>query len=101
MKYEEAIKKLGKKWGHDLTDKEERKLLEKVGKPIFITHFPKEMKAFYMKIDKDDPRTALGVDLLVPGIGEISGGAERISDHKEMLDAIKRFKLKKKDSRGI
>ena len=96
MTYKEAIKKLGKKWGHDLTDKEERKLIAKIGKPVFLTHFPRDMKAFYMKPAKD-PKTVLGVDLLLPGVGEVIGGSERISDEKELLESLKLFKLKKKD----
>ena len=96
MTYKEAIKKLGKKWGHDLTDKEERKLIAKIGAPVFLTHFPRDMKAFYMKPAKD-PKTVLGVDLLIPGVGEVIGGSERISDEKELLESLKLFKLKKKD----
>jgi asparaginyl-tRNA synthetase len=97
MKYEEAIKKLGKEWGHDLTDDEERKLVAEIGKPVFITHFPREMKAFYMKVDKEDPRTVLASDLLIPGVGETTGGSERISDVDELLESLKLFKLDKKD----
>jgi asparaginyl-tRNA synthetase len=97
MTYEEAIKKLGEKWGYDLTDEDERKLVAEAGKPIFLTHFPREMKAFYMKVDSKDPRVVLGADLLMPGVGETIGSSERISDPKELLESLKLFGLKEKD----
>lgn len=92
--YEEAIKKLGQKWGYDLTDEDERKLVAEFGKPVFLTHFPREMKAFYMKVDSKDPRVVLGADLLIPGVGETTGGSERISDPKELEDSLKIFGMK-------
>jgi asparaginyl-tRNA synthetase len=96
--YKEAIKMLGKEWGYDITDKEERDLVEKLGsKPVFITSFPRDMKAFYMKVDPEDSKTVLAADLLMPGIGEVVGGSERISDMKELLDSLKLFKLDRKD----
>jgi asparaginyl-tRNA synthetase len=97
LKYADALKKLGKKWGYDLTDKDERELVSQFGKPVFLTHFPRDMKAFYMKPDPKEPKTVLGVDLLAPGIGEISGGSERIVDEKELLKSLKIFKLKEED----
>jgi asparaginyl-tRNA synthetase len=95
--YEEAIKKLGQKWGHDLTDEDERKLAAEAGKPVFLTHFPREMKAFYMKVDPKDPRVVLAADLLIPGVGEAIGASERIFDLQELEDSLKLFKLKKED----
>jgi len=97
MTYEETIKELGKPWGYDLTDKDERELVAKYGKPIFLTRFPREMKAFYMKVDPKDPRVVLGVDLLMPGVGETTGGSERISDPKELEESLKLFGLKRED----
>jgi asparaginyl-tRNA synthetase len=97
IKYADAIKKLGKKWGYDLTDKDERELVSQFGRPVFLTHFPREMKAFYMKPDAKDPKAVLGADLLAPGIGEISGGSERIADEKELLKSMKIYKLKPAD----
>lgn len=93
IKYTEAIKKLGKKWGYDLTDEDEKKLIEDAGKPVFLTHFPRELKAFYMKVDPRDKKVVLGADLLIPGIGEIIGSSERIVDAKELQDSLKIFKL--------
>jgi asparaginyl-tRNA synthetase len=96
--YAEAIKKLGKKHGHDITDKEERELVEMLGgKPVFLTHFPRDMKAFYMRPDPKDPKMVLAADLLIPGVGEVTGSSERILTVKDLLDSIKLFKLDKKD----
>jgi len=97
MTYKEAIKKLGKEWGYDLTDADERKLVGEIGKPLFITHFPREMKAFYMRPDPKDPKVVLGADLLLPGVGETTGGSERIYDLKELEESIKLFGLKKEE----
>jgi len=98
IQYADAIKKLGLKWGHDLTDKEERELLEAIGTrgPVFLEKFPRELKAFYMRPDPKDPKVVLGADLLVPRVGEIIGGSERIFDLKELLESIKIFKLPRK-----
>lgn len=97
IKYKDAVKELGQKWGYDLTDKDERELVAKYKQPIFLTHFPRDMKAFYMKPDSKEPKTVLGADLLIPGVGETSGGSERIADPKELEESIKIFKLKKED----
>ena len=83
--YKEAVEKIGKKWGDEITDKEEKELLAKLGeKPVFLTSFPRDMKAFYMRPDPKDPKVVLASDLLVPGVGEIIGGSERIYDMKEL-----------------
>jgi len=96
--YKEAVEKIGKKWGDEITDKEEKELLAKLGeKPVFLTSFPRDMKAFYMRPDPKDPKVVLASDLLVPGVGEIIGGSERIYDIKELLESIKLYKLDKKD----
>jgi asparaginyl-tRNA synthetase len=95
--YKEAVEKIGKKWGDEITDKEEKQLIEKLGnKPIFLTSFPREMKAFYMRPDPKNPKTVLAADLLVPEVGEIIGGSERIYDIKELMESLKIFKLDKK-----
>ncbi|MFU0832809.1 MAG: Asparagine--tRNA ligase [Oscillospiraceae bacterium] len=73
-------------WGADLQTEHERFLTEKVfQKPVFVTDYPKEIKAFYMRLN-DDGRTVAAVDLLVPGIGEIIGGSQR----EERLDVLQR-----------
>ena len=94
MTYKEAIARLGQKWGYDVTDMDERKLVAEVGKPVFLTHFPREMKAFYMKVDPKDSKVVLGADLLIPGVGETTGGSERISDPKELEESMKIFGMK-------
>jgi len=64
-------------WGCDLQTEHERYLTEKVfGKPVFVTDYPKEIKAFYMRLN-DDGKTVAAVDLLVPGVGELIGGSQR------------------------
>ncbi|MEM5804243.1 MAG: asparagine--tRNA ligase [Candidatus Aenigmatarchaeota archaeon] len=98
MTYAEATKRLGKKHGDDITDKEERELLKLMGDaPMFLTAFPRDMKAFYMRPDPKDKKTVLAADLLLPGVGETIGGSERIMDEKELLESLKMFGLKKED----
>ncbi|MCH5193998.1 MAG: asparagine--tRNA ligase [Oscillospiraceae bacterium] len=64
-------------WGCDLQTEHERFLTEKIfGKPVFVTDYPKEIKAFYMRLN-DDGKTVAAVDLLVPGVGELIGGSQR------------------------
>src|SRR5699024_652331 len=71
-------------WGVDLQTEHERYLCEKIfQKPVFVTDYPKEIKAFYMKLN-DDGKTVAACDCLVPGIGEIIGGSQR----EERLDIL-------------
>ncbi len=72
-------------WGCDLQTEHERCLTEKIfKKPVFVTDYPKEIKAFYMRLN-DDGKTVAAMDLLVPGIGEIIGGSQR-EERTEMLE---------------
>ena len=72
-------------WGIDLQTEHERFLTEKVfKKPVFVTDYPKDIKAFYMKMN-DDEKTVAAMDLLVPAIGEIIGGSQR-EDSLEKLE---------------
>lgn len=74
------------KWGIDLASEHERFLAEKhVGRPIVVTDYPKEIKAFYMRLN-DDGKTVAAMDVLAPGIGEIIGGSQR-EDRLEVLDS--------------
>ncbi|MEM0325576.1 MAG: asparagine--tRNA ligase [Desulfurococcaceae archaeon] len=90
VKYDEAIEMLQKKgvnvkWGDDLGADEERVLSMEFETPFFVTHFPKHIKSFYMKIDRSRSDVVLGFDLLAPqGYGEIIGGGER-EDNYEIL----------------
>ena len=73
-------------WGCDLQTEHERYLTEQLYKrPVFVTHYPKEIKAFYMKLDEDG-KTVAAADCLVPGIGEIIGGSQR----EDKLDVLLR-----------
>ncbi|MEM0379945.1 MAG: asparagine--tRNA ligase [Desulfurococcaceae archaeon] len=94
LKYSEAINILQSKgwsieWGQDLGADEEKALTEEFDKMFFITHFPKQIKSFYMKIDPVDERVVLGFDLLAPeGYGEIIGGSEREDDYNRLYKRI-------------
>ncbi|MCX7714427.1 MAG: asparagine--tRNA ligase [Clostridia bacterium] len=91
--YTEAIELLQKEkdkfeysveWGSDLQTEHERYLTEKVfGRPVFVTDYPKDIKAFYMKLN-DDGKTVAAMDLLVPGVGELIGGSQR----EELYDVL-------------
>ena len=84
-------------WGSDIQTEHERYLSETVfGKPVFVTNYPKEIKAFYMKQDEGG-KTVSAVDLLVPGIGELTGGSQRETDYKKLLSRINELGLKEKD----
>ena len=84
-------------WGADLQTEHERYLTEEVFKrPVFVTDYPKDIKAFYMKMN-DDGRTVAAVDCLVPGIGEIIGGSQREDDYGKLLSRMKEMGLKKED----
>lgn len=84
------------KWGMDLQSEHERYIVEKVFKcPVFLINFPKDIKAFYMK-QNDDGKTVAGVDLLLPGVGEICGGSERESDLNKLKQRIKELGLDEK-----
>jgi asparaginyl-tRNA synthetase len=85
------------KWGMDLQSEHEKYLTEKVyDKPVIITGFPKEIKAFYMKRN-DDGKTVRAMDVLVPRIGEIIGGSEREDDREKLLTRIREMGLPEKD----
>ncbi|MDE6477312.1 MAG: hypothetical protein K2L48_03940 [Mycoplasmoidaceae bacterium] len=76
-------------FGKDIASEHERYLCEKVyNAPIFLYNFPKEIKAFYMKVNKDNT-TVAATDLLVPGVGEIVGGSQREDDYEKLLTRTK------------
>jgi asparaginyl-tRNA synthetase len=104
--YTEAVSILtssGKKWdypvgwGRDLQAEHERYLVEEHFKrPVILTDYPKEIKAFYMK-QNDDGKTVRAMDVLFPGIGEIIGGSQREEQYDRLLSRIKELKLQEKD----
>lgn len=100
--YTDAIKELEKvndkfefpvTWGSDIQTEHERYLSEVVfGKPVFVTDYPKDIKAFYMK-QNDDGKTVAATDLLVPGIGELIGGSQREDDLDKLKTRMKELGL--------
>ena len=104
--YTEAIELLEKhndkfeykvSWGCDLQTEHERYLTEAIFKrPVFVTDYPKEIKAFYMKLNEDG-KTVAAMDCLVPGIGEIIGGSQREDDYETLLGRMKECGLNEED----
>jgi len=85
------------RWGMDLQTEHEKYLTEeKFNKPVFVINYPKEIKAFYMKLN-DDNKTVAAMDLLVPGVGEIIGGSQREDDHDTLLNRMRESGLDEKD----
>ena len=84
-------------WGIDLQTEHERYITEEVfKKPVFVTDYPKEIKAFYMRLN-DDGKTVAAVDLLVPGVGEIIGGSQREERYDELVRKIEANGMTKED----
>ena len=84
-------------WGIDLQTEHERYLTENIFKrPVFVTDYPKDIKAFYMKLNEDG-KTVAAVDCLVPGIGEIIGGSQREDDYDKLLERMKEMNLTEED----
>ena len=101
MRYAEAIEWLRKNeipneegqphiFGDDIAEAAERKMTDIINKPILLTHFPVEVKAFYMPKDKADPRVTESVDCLMPGVGEIIGGSMRMDSYEELMEGYSR-----------
>jgi asparaginyl-tRNA synthetase len=84
-------------WGTDLQTEHERYLTEKIFKrPVMVTDYPKEIKAFYMKLNPDG-KTVAAVDVLVPGVGEIIGGSQREENYDVLVSRMKELGLKEED----
>jgi asparaginyl-tRNA synthetase len=101
LRYDDAVKYLQEKgskiqWGSDFGGGDETILSERYEKPVLVTHYPSQVKAFYMAPDPERPELALCVDILAPeGYGEIIGGGERLSDYNLLLKRIEEEKLPK------
>ncbi|KFZ40258.1 MULTISPECIES: asparagine--tRNA ligase [Thermoactinomyces] len=100
--YDEAVELLHKEgfsdfeWGEDFGAPHETKIAESFEKPVFITHYPTEIKAFYMKPDPNRPEVVLCADLIAPeGYGEIIGGSQRIDDPELMRQRYEEHNLPK------
>jgi asparaginyl-tRNA synthetase len=97
--YREAIELLKSKgmeanFGDDIGGDEETVIANSFDRPVFITHYPAAIKAFYMKPDPNDPEVALAMDMIAPeGYGEIIGGSQRIDDHDLLVKRIEEHKL--------
>ncbi len=97
IRYEEAIEVINSKgghlkWGDDFGVPEEKMLTEEEEKPVFVTDWPREIKAFYASVNPKDPRTVLSDDMQAPhGHGEIIGGTEREWRYDDLMKRIKEF----------
>ncbi len=97
--YREAIdllasKGMAAKFGDDLGGDEETVIANSFDRPVMISRYPTEIKAFYMQPDPNDPSVVLGLDMIAPeGYGEIIGGSQRIHDHDLLLQRIQEHKL--------
>lgn len=105
MKYSDAIQWLidheipneegqPHQFGDDIAEAAERRMTDIINRPIFLTHFPVEIKAFYMQKDPNDRRVTESVDVLMPGVGEIVGGSMRMDDYDELMAAYEREGIK-------
>jgi asparaginyl-tRNA synthetase len=99
----EILEKSGKKfefpvkWGIDLQSEHERYLVENhFKKPVILTDYPKEIKAFYMKLN-DDGKTVRAMDVLFPKIGEIIGGSEREESYEKLMQRVQELHIPEKD----
>ncbi|MEA3334796.1 MAG: asparagine--tRNA ligase [Chloroflexota bacterium] len=95
LHYDDAVKLLHENgypdfpWGEDFGAPHEDTISGQFEKPVFVHHYPREAKAFYMQPDPERPDTALACDLIAPGgYGEIVGGSQRMHDYQNLLDAI-------------
>lgn len=106
LTYTDAVKELEKHneefefpvhWGSDLQSEHEKYLTEVIcKKPVIVTDYPKEIKAFYMKLNADE-KTVRGMDVLVPRLGEIIGGSEREANYDVLVSRMQALKLKPED----
>jgi asparaginyl-tRNA synthetase len=86
----EKIGEADYEFGEDIPESPERRMTDTINEPILLTRFPVEIKAFYMKKCPEDGRLTESVDVLMPGVGEITGASMRIADYEELMAAYKR-----------
>jgi asparaginyl-tRNA synthetase len=108
MEYTEAIEHLEKvkdrfefpvKWGVDLQSEHERYICEEIcKKPVFLINYPKEIKAYYMRLN-DDGKTVAAADLLVPYVGELIGGSQREERYDKLLERMREVDMDNDDNR--
>jgi asparaginyl-tRNA synthetase len=92
--YSEAVKKLGLDFGEDLKDRHEKELVRLNNqKPLFVTHYPQEIKFFNMRLNRQNPKVVNSMDLLLPFSGEAIGAAEREEDYEILLKRLKESKM--------
>ena len=98
----EILQKAPVKWefepieGEDIAKEHEKYITEYFGGPVFITNWPKDIKAFYMK-QNDDGKTVAAVDLEVPGAGELMGGSQREDNYEKLVNRMKELNMKEED----
>ncbi|KAL0230423.1 hypothetical protein PCE1_003983 [Barthelona sp. PCE] len=78
------------KFGDDIPEEQERKMIDTIGEPVILHNFPVCLKPFYMPKDPKDPETTLSMDILVPGVGEIVGGSQRVWDYDSLVEGYNR-----------
>jgi len=91
--YKDEEMKIYYKYGEDVPEKPEREMIDMIGEPVFLTNFPKTMKAFYMETDPNDTELTLSVDLLLPNVGEVVGGSMRLWRYDELMEGFKKEEM--------
>jgi asparaginyl-tRNA synthetase len=100
--YEQAIKTLGLPWGSDLSHEQEQELVRQNGfKPLFVTHYPQEIKFFNMRENRENPKVVNSMDLLMPYAGESLGAAEREEDYTRLKRRLENSDMLKKMTKAI
>jgi len=100
--YEQAIKSLGLPWGSDLSSEQEQTLVKQNGfRPLFVTHYPQEIKFFNMRENRENPRVVNSMDMLMPYAGESLGAAEREEDYTRLKRRLENSDMLKLMTKAI
>lgn len=86
--YKDEEKKEFYQYGDDIPEAPERKMVDMIGEPVFLTHFPRHMKSFYMERDPENREETQSVDVLLPNVGEVFGASMRIWDYDQLVQAF-------------